>query len=130
MQTPIQDFSKETLEHVATLLEKRYGKQVDLQLADSELQFHHENEAEELTVCPTLYWSERGAQFVVMKVADERYRCQFFYSATEQFGTGHDDYDDIEKCVMTLLQVQADHARQLSMLASASTTLAPLAEST
>ncbi len=127
MQNPIKDFSKETQAHVANLLEKRYRKQVDLQLADTELQLYPENEAEELTLCPTLYWNERGAQFVVIKVAEDRYRCQFFYSATEQFGTGHDDYDDIEKCVMTLLQVQADHERQISMLASAATSTASVA---
>ena len=67
-----------------------------------------------LPLCPTIYWSERGAQFVVCKVADDRYRSQFFYSEAEQFGTGRDVYDDLKDCVVTLLQVQSDHERQLA----------------
>lgn len=124
MQNPVTDFSPAQQEYVANLLAQRYSKQVELQLADSELQL--DPESDELTVCPTLYWSERGAQFVVYKIGDERYRCQFFYSATEQFGTGHDEYDDIEKCVVTLLQVQSDHERQLINLSAAATTIAAL----
>jgi len=122
MNAAIIDFTEAQHEYVAKLLAQRYGKQVDLQLADSELQL--DLLLDELTVCPTLYWSERGAQFVVYKIGEDRYRCQFFYSATEQFGTGHDEYDDIEKCVVTLLQVQSDHERQLSKLSSAATTIA------
>lgn len=124
MHNPITDFSAAQQEYVADLLAQRYSKKVELQLADSELQLDPESEG--LTVCPTLYWSERGAQFVLYKIDDGRYRCQFFYSATEQFGTGHDDYDDIENCVVTLLQVQSDHERQLANLSAAATTIASL----
>ena len=122
MSITIKDFTQEQQEYVANLLEQRYGKLVDLQLADSELQLNLDSD--DLTLCPTLYWNERGAQFVVSKVGEDRYRCQFFYSEAEQFGTGHDEYDDIEKCVVTLLQVQSDHERQLSKLSSAATTIA------
>ena len=124
MQNTISDFSKEMQEYVAGLLEQRYGKQVDLQLADSELQL--DLLKEELTVCPTLYWCERGAHFVVNKVDENRFRCQFFYSPTEQFGTGHESYDDIEKCVITLLQVQADHEHEMHKLSAAATTIASI----
>lgn len=124
MQNPISDFSDAQQEYVAHLLEQRYGKPVDLQLADSELQLNLLKE--ELTICPTLYWSERGAHFVVSKVGENRFRCQFFYSPAEQFGTGHDEFDDIEKCVVTLLQVQSDHERQSAKLSSAATTIAAL----
>lgn len=124
MQNPINDFSKETQEYVSGLLQQRYGHRVDLQLADSELQLNLLEE--ELTLCPTLFWSERGASFVVYKVGENTFRCQFFYSPAEQFGTGHDSYDDIEKCVVTLLQVQADHESQSAKLSSAATTIASL----
>lgn len=124
MQATISDFSEAQQEYVANLLAQRYTKQVALQLADSEFQLNPETE--DLTLCPTLYWNERGAQFVVYKTDDQRYRCQFFYSSTEQYGTGHEDYDDIEKCVVTLLQVQSDHERQLAKLSTAATTLSSL----
>ncbi|MGA8862706.1 MAG: hypothetical protein WBM09_06480 [Gallionella sp.] len=63
----------------------------------------------------------RGAQFVVCKVAQERYRCQFFYSETEQYGTGHEQYDSVGDCVVTLLQVQSDHERQMASISSSAT---------
>ena len=85
-----------------------------MQLADSELQLDAASEA--LTLCPTIYWAERGAQFVLCKVAANRYRCQFFYSETEQYGTGHDEYNSLGDCVLTLLQVQSD--RQLTNISS------------
>jgi hypothetical protein len=73
------------------------------------------------TSCPTIYWAERGAQFVVCKVAPERYRCQFFYSGTEHYGTGHDECNSPGDCVLTLLQIQSDHERQLANISSGAT---------
>ncbi|MGC2457682.1 MAG: hypothetical protein WA435_06780 [Gallionellaceae bacterium] len=119
MSTTIPDFSEAEQRLVSTQLFKRYGKLIPVQLADSELQLGHD--PEQLTACPTIYWSERGAHFVICKVAADRYRCQFFYSDSDQYGTGHDEYDDLENCVVTLLQVQADHERQLSNVSSAAT---------
>jgi len=95
---------------------ERYGKLVPLQLADSELQLDASSGG--LTLCPTIYWAERGAQFVVCKVAANSYRSQFFYSETEQYGTGHDEYNSLGDCVVTLLQVQSDHERQLANISS------------
>ena len=59
--------------------------------------------------------------FIVCKVAADRYRCQFFYSEAEQYGTGRDEYDNLENCVMTLLQVQSDHERQFANVSSGAT---------
>jgi len=116
---PIPDFTEAEQGLVSALLQKRYSRQVPLQLADSELQL--DGVSKKLTLCPTLYWNERGAQFVVFKVAADRYRCQFFYSEAEQYGTGRDEYVDLEECVMTLLRVQSDHERQLAGVSSTAT---------
>jgi hypothetical protein len=121
MHSTISDFTFAQQVYVANLLEQRYGKPVDLQLADSEIQLDLASES--LTTVPIFYWSERGAQFVVYKIAEVRYHCQFFYSATEQFGTGHDEYDDIGKCVTSLLQAQADHELQLANISSTATSI-------
>ncbi|MDD5059205.1 MAG: hypothetical protein PHQ60_15180 [Sideroxydans sp.] len=117
--TTIPDFSESQQKHVAALLFERYGKIVPLQLADSELQLG--GDPAQLTLCPTLYWNERGAHFVVCKVAADRYRCQFFYSEAEHYGTGREEYDDLDNCVVTLLQVQADHESQLAEISSGAT---------
>jgi hypothetical protein len=50
-----------------------------------------------------------GAEFIVAKVGDQRFRCQFFYSENEIFGTGRDIYDNLGDCVTNVLQLQADH---------------------
>lgn len=115
----IPDFTEAEQKRVSELLFRRYAKLVPLQLADSELQL--DGISRKLTLCPTIYWSERGAQFVVFKVGEGRYRCQFFYSEAEQFGTGREEYDDLENCVMTLLQVQSDHERQLTLVSAGAT---------
>jgi hypothetical protein len=104
----IPDFSDVERQHAASLLEQRYGRTVAMELADSELQLES---GAPLTWCPTLYWAERGAHFVVCKVAGDRYRCQFFYSGAEQFGTNRNEYDDLGECVLALLRVQSDHER-------------------
>ncbi len=115
----IPDFTEAEQKRVSGLLFERYGKLVPIQLADSELQLGVD--PSQLTVCPTFYWNERGAHFIVCKVAADRYRCQFFYSEADQYGTGRDEYDNLDTCVLTLLQVQSDHERQLANVSSGAT---------
>ncbi|MCX7168251.1 MAG: hypothetical protein NTV11_18530 [Rhodocyclales bacterium] len=103
----IPDFTDTEWQLVSQILLERYSRLVPLQAADVELQLDPSSET--LTTCPSLYWNELGAEFIVSKLADQRYRCQFFYSADEQFGTGRDFYDNLGDCVTNLLQLQADH---------------------
>lgn len=103
----IPDFTDSEFQLVTQILMERYGRLVPLQSADVELQL--DPASENLTTCPSLYWNELGAEFIVSKLADRRFRCQFFYSADEQFGTGRDFYDNLGDCVTNLLQIQADH---------------------
>ena len=119
MNVTVIDFTEEERALVAELLLQRYSKQVLPELADSELKL--DPVSDEMTTCPTLYWSERGAHFVVCKVAAQRYRCQFFYADADQYGTGHTDYTDLRRCVLTLLRVQADHESQSSGISSGAT---------
>lgn len=58
---------------------------------------------------------------MVCKTGENKFRCQFFYSEAEQYGTGRDEYDDFGTCVLTLLQVQSDHERQLANVSSGAT---------
>ena len=115
----IPDFTDAEQRHVETLLTRRYATPVAIELADSELLLDPADD--EMTVCPTIYWSRRGAQFVVFKIGEGRYRCQFFYSDADHYGTGRDEYGDLETCVLTLLQVQADHERESAGASSGAT---------
>lgn len=121
VNAPAPDFTDLERDLVCELLYQRYLKPVWPELADSELQL--DPASEDLTVCPTLYWSERGANFVVCKVAEQRYRCQFFYADADQYGTGHVDYVDLRNCVLTLLRIQADHEKQSAGVSSGATAL-------
>ena len=105
----VPDFTETELWAIRTVLAERYGEDVELQLADSELRLNPESTT--LTLCPAAFWSGRGANFVVFKIGEGEYRNQFFYRNREQFGTGREYYDNIAECVTTLLQVQADHER-------------------
>ena len=125
MSAPVPDFTDAERELVAALVAGRYGKAVAIELALAELLL--DAAQVEPTDCPTLYWTERGAHFVVCKVGEARFRCQFFYTDADHYGTGRDDYDDLEDCALTLLRVQADHEK-LSAGVSSGATAAELAD--
>ncbi|MDA8361108.1 MAG: hypothetical protein M0Z44_03810 [Gammaproteobacteria bacterium] len=114
---PIPDFTDTELWVARTTVRERYGQPVPVELADSELRLDPESTT--LTVCPTLFWTERGTHFVIFKIDENRYKCQFFYSVKEQYGTGRDVYDDLGECVTHVLQLQADHERQRGLSADA-----------
>lgn len=103
----IPDFTETELWVVDATLKERYGHAVEVQQADVELRL--DPGVSELMVCPALVWKEQGAGFVLSKVGDNRFRCQFFYSVREQYGTGKSEYDDLLECVVALLKLQADH---------------------
>lgn len=103
----IPDFTDTEFQLVNQILLERYGKIVPLQRVDVELQLQPEPAPP--TSCPALYWSALGAEFIVAKAGDGQFRCQFFYSASEIFGTGREVYDNLGDCVTTLLRLQADH---------------------
>ncbi len=101
------DFTNEELSSVNSTLFERYKKPINIELADSELRL--ERHSPEMTLCPTIYWQEEDCHFVIFKVADGRFYCQFFYGKNEQFGTGICEYNDVVDCLISLLRVQADH---------------------
>ena len=103
----IPDFTDTEFQLANQILLERYGKIVPLQRVDVDLQLRPEPEPP--SPCPALYWSALGAEFIVAKTGDQRFRCQFFYSPSEIFGTGRDIYDNLGDCVITLLRLQADH---------------------
>ncbi len=104
----IADFTESELWIVKSTLHERYGQEIEPALADSELRLDPHSTT--LTQCPALYWqADGGVHFVIVKVGDRRYRAQFFYRGYQQYGTGIDEFDDLSECIVTLLQVQADH---------------------
>ncbi len=108
MPNPIPDFNKNELWIINDTLKQRYGKVMEIQEAESELRL--DPHSTQLTDCPTLFWQDdHGANFVLVKSGEGRYRCQFFYRVHQQYGTGIHEYTDLTECVVSLLQVQADY---------------------
>lgn len=105
----IADFTDAETGLVSQTLKERYGQPIPLDRAEAEIQLIAESP--ELTPCPIICWEARGANFVVFKLGDNRYRAQFYYSDVEQFGVGKEIFDNLGDCVITLLQVQSDHER-------------------
>ena len=108
---PIPDFNSAERWVIESALKERYGHIVQIELADSELKL--DPGAPVITVCPTVFWSERGCNFLIFKTGEERYRCQFFYSDEEEhYGTGRAEFDELAECVSLLLKLQADHEKE------------------
>ena len=104
----VPDITSTELWVVETAIKERYGAGViAVQVADSDIRL--EPTDREMTSCPTLYWTDGTAHFVIFKVGDGLYRSQFFYSKREQYGTGRREYDDLAECVSLLLKMEADH---------------------
>lgn len=106
----IPDFNSAERWVIESALKERYGHFVQIELADSDLKLDPGTPV--LTACPTVFWSERGCNFLIFKTAEDRYRSQFFYSDEEQYGTGREEYDELAECVGLLLKLQSDHEKQ------------------
>ena len=115
---PVPDFNEAEIKLAGQTLRERYGREIPIETAEAEIGV---GDDPEMTTCPVLYWQERGAHFVVFKIDDSRYRAQFFYSEAQQFGTGKSDFDNLGDCLVTLLQVQSDHERQMAGVRSGAT---------
>ncbi|MGC2519655.1 MAG: hypothetical protein WA373_11195 [Burkholderiales bacterium] len=102
----IDDFSAAERQQVDALLLDRFGRAVLVEAADSELRL--DPSIPVLTSCPTLYFSQHDCHFLLFKVGERRYRCQFFYTEDELYGAGATEFDDLQRCLTALLRAQAD----------------------
>ena len=103
----IPDFNKNELWVIQDTLKQRYHRDVEVDVVDIEMRLNPHST--ELTPCPAVYWQDDDANFVIVKSSEGHYRSQFFYRVHQQYGTGVEEYTDLTECVITLLQVQADH---------------------
>jgi hypothetical protein len=108
----LPDFSDTEVEIVHATVNERYGKDGALQRTDAEIRL--DPAARSLTTVPAVFRAEGGSNFVIFKLGENRFRSQFFYRGYQQFGTGHELFDDIGDCVLATLRVEADRARDAS----------------
>ena len=119
MGNTIADFSDTERSIVESGVKERYGHDVPVDVADTELRMYPEDR--ELTTCPCLFWKQRDCSFVIAKVGEGRFRSMFFYRVHQMFGTGREEYDDLGDCVLVLLRVQADHEKEQAGVTSGKT---------
>ncbi|MBX2886132.1 MAG: hypothetical protein KTR32_39620 [Granulosicoccus sp.] len=82
---------------------------VDLQLADSEVVL--DNVSRQPVICPSVFWHEQGANFVVAKTGPEKFKSRFFYTPHDQYGTGVKEYSMLKECVEAVLQLRSDQPK-------------------
>ena len=109
----ISNFIPADIETVQQLIYQRYQEMTEIQLAD--FKFMLDLKPEQGVDCPMLFWHVHGANFAVIGSGRNRFRCQFFYTRHNPYGTGREKYISLEKCVITLLQLRADHQRGHSL---------------
>ena len=116
----IPDFDDAEIKIIDDTLKERYGVAQETQRCDVEIPIDEDDS--ETIECPSIYWEHNGCHFILGKIDDSKYFSQFFYDDKEQFTTGSKSYSDLYNCLMTTLQVQADHEREKNMKQESLTT--------
>lgn len=106
----IKDFTDSEKRILKTTPQERYGQTGPYDLGDAESRLAPSDR--ELSACPVAFRHKDGCNLDLFKAGDRRDRCQFFYRNHQQYGTGVREHDDPTKCVVSLLQTQADRLVQ------------------
>ena len=115
----MQDYTEKEISAVQKVLAERYKEEIEIFLADCEIQ--PDKDKSKLVECPAIFWRARDCNFVVVKLAPNRFRGHFFYRPDEHFGGEVPEYTDAVNCTRTLLQFQSDHEREQQGVTSGST---------
>lgn len=67
----IADFSESELWLLRSTLRERYGEELEVQLADSEMRI--EAHSTQLHTCPAAYWERDKCHFIVVKTGADHY---------------------------------------------------------
>ncbi len=110
MSYSIPDFSEQQVSTVQQMIDARYKEDIELQLADSEVQT--DSTILDTTVCPTLFWNARECNFVIMRTGEDQYRAQYFYTPHDQYPTQQSFFTEIEDCAAAVLREQSDYERE------------------
>ncbi len=110
MGQSIPDFSEQQVSAIQQLINQRYKEDIELHLADSEVQI--DPEIPGTTVCPILFWNARECNFVVMRTGEDQYRAQYFYNPHDQYPTQQGYFTTAEDCASAVLREQSDYERE------------------
>ena len=89
------------------MLISHYGKDVELQLETTEILASADTDEEiasPASSSPTVFWHELGANFVVVKTDEQRYRTQYFYTPHDLHDIG--SFNSLKECLSFVLKHQ------------------------
>ena len=113
------DYTEQELQSVQQMLNRRYKVEVEMHLADCEVQPDAESDAR--VERPALFWNALDCNFVVIKMAESQFQGFFFYQPDEQFSSAQQSYSDPVNCVIALLQNHADRVGEAQGYVSGAT---------
>jgi hypothetical protein len=100
------NFTESEIEATKKLVDERWkDKDVSIHLAD--IEYTKEGE-EAVNLYPALVWEDKSSTFVVLKMGMLSYKSFFYYLKNKRYDTGVLEYNDLNECVTTLMQSQAD----------------------
>jgi len=101
------DFTKDEIRVIKDTLKERYGRDIEVELADAEMRLNPA--LTEMTLCPIVYWEIDDCHFVVAKVDKYHFMNHFYYRLYQTYATEKRRFDDVLDCVVSLLRAQADY---------------------
>jgi len=109
IMTKITDFDATETQQVQSHIDQRWPDEViTIEIADVELEL---NEISSKSASyPTVVWQAEDCTFLLVKAGKKEFRGLFFYEDSQHFATDQDYFTEINHCVITLLQTQAEFA--------------------
>ena len=100
------NYTQSEIDATKKLIDERWkDKDVTVHLAD----INYEKEGEETSQpYPALVWEDKHSTFVVLKMGMLAYKSFFYYLKNKRYDTGVLEYNDLQECVTSLMQSQAD----------------------
>ena len=115
----IIDYTEEEFEAVRTAVCIRYREEVEIHLADCEIQ--PDRNEERRVECPALFWHARGCNFILVKMSKDHFRGHYFYRPDEHHDNENLEYADPVNCATALMKAQSDHEREKQGVISGAT---------
>ena len=104
-------FSDQELHQIKQVLFAHYQSDIQIRLANSEVLIEDENQRN--TQCPTVFWHVHDTNFMVIKVEEDTFRSQFFYTPLEQHDGGTNNYREVTESVKGIISAQEEHKRRI-----------------
>ena len=112
----VLDYTENELDSIRQVLNHRYKAEIEIFLADCEVQLDKEND--EIVERPAVYWRVLDCNFIVVKMDQNRFEGRYFYQPSEHFSDVQQEYSDVVNCVTALLRSQADQSKEVKGVTS------------